>query len=71
MREAAGDAVERLCFLADALGAQPDAGLEAASRRALGRMVEDIAVMLADALQGAGVAAFHGAMHNREGGGGA
>lgn len=49
MREAVGDALDRLCFLADAVLAKPDEDLEAASRRGLGRMLEDIAVTLAEA----------------------
>ena len=49
MREAVGDALDRLCFLADAVLAKPDEDLEAASRRGLGRMLEDIAVALAEA----------------------
>ena len=50
VRDAAGDAVDRLCFLSDALMAKPSSDLEAACRRGLGGMLEDVAVMLADAL---------------------
>ena len=49
MTEAVGDALDRLCFLADAVLAKPEEDMEAASRRGLGRMLEDIAVALADA----------------------
>ncbi len=50
VRDAAGEAVDRLCFLSDALMAKPSSDLEAACRRGLGGMLEDVAVMLADAL---------------------
>ncbi len=50
VREAAGDAADRLCFLADALTARPSEDLEAASKRGLGRILEDIAVELAEAV---------------------
>lgn len=50
VRDAAGEAVDRLCFLADALMAKPSSDLEATCRRGLGGILEDVAVMLADAL---------------------
>ena len=61
VRDAAGDAVDRLCFLSDALMAKPSSDLEAACRRGLGGMLEDVAVMLADAL-----AQDHSGMHGSE-----
>ena len=50
VREATSDAVDVLCFLADALTATPECDLEAASRRGLGKILEDVAVMLAEAV---------------------
>ncbi len=50
VREVAGDAADRLCFLADALASRPTSDLEATSRRGLGRILEDVAVMLAEAV---------------------
>ena len=50
VRDVAGDAVDRLCFLSDALSSKPTSDLDAASRRGLGGILEDVAVMLADAL---------------------
>lgn len=50
VREAAGDAADMLCFLSDALTSGPTSDLDAASRRGLGRILEDVAVMLAEAV---------------------
>ena len=50
VQDVAEDVADRLCFLADAVLAKPDEDLEAASRRGLGKILEDVAVMLAEAV---------------------
>ena len=50
VQDVAEDVADRLCFLADAVLARPDEDLEAASRRGLGKILEDVAVMLAEAV---------------------
>ena len=50
VQDVAEDVADRLCFLADALTARPSEDLEAASKRGLGKILEDVAVMLAEAV---------------------
>lgn len=55
VQDVAEDVADRLCFLADAVLAMPEDSLEATSRRGLGKILEDVAVMLAEAvMQGNG-----------------